>query len=102
MPSTFTIAPDHPSLPGHFPGHPVVPGVVVLEHVLEAIAAQGTPLAAPLRWPQVKFVAPLLPGQAAEVDLAPGAAPRHWRWTVRHARRVLASGEVTGSEAGAA
>lgn len=94
----FTIAPDHPSLPGHFPGHPVVPGVVVLEHVLEALAAQGEPLAAPLRWPQVKFVAPLLPGQQADVELEPATAPRHWRWKVLHAGRVLASGEVAGSQ----
>jgi len=33
----ITIRRDHPSLPGHFPGNPVVPGVVILEEVLEAI-----------------------------------------------------------------
>ena len=33
----FTIPDDHPSLPGHFPGHPVVPGVVLLDRVLQAI-----------------------------------------------------------------
>jgi len=25
---------EHPSLPGHFPDHPVVPGVVILDQVL--------------------------------------------------------------------
>jgi len=34
--ATFVITADHPSLPGHFPGTPVVPGVVVLDHVLQA------------------------------------------------------------------
>lgn len=93
----FTIPADHPSLPGHFPGHPVVPGVVVLEQVLDAIAAHDAPLAAPLRWPQVKFVAPLLPGQSAEVALERVGDAAHWRWRVSHDGRLLASGEVAGA-----
>jgi 3-hydroxymyristoyl/3-hydroxydecanoyl-(acyl carrier protein) dehydratase len=28
---------DHPSLPGHFPGRPIVPGVVLLDLVFDAI-----------------------------------------------------------------
>ena len=35
----FTIGHDHPALQGHFPGHPVVPGVVILDHVIEAANA---------------------------------------------------------------
>ena len=31
---------DHPSLAGHFPGHPIVPGVVLLDAVLDAIRAE--------------------------------------------------------------
>ena len=38
----FVIDPGHPCLPGHFPGRPVVPGVVVLDRVVEAIE-QGYP-----------------------------------------------------------
>lgn len=38
MTSRFTINPDHAALPGHFPGNPVVPGVVLLEHLIEALA----------------------------------------------------------------
>ena len=39
MTSGFTINPHHPALPGHFPGNPVVPGVVIVEHLIAALAA---------------------------------------------------------------
>ena len=87
----FTVPVDHPALPGHFPGQPVVPGVVVLDRVIEAIEAGHGPLP-PLRLPQVKFLHPLLPGQAAQVCLE-GEAPR-WRFRVLRGDTVLASGEV--------
>lgn len=29
--ATRTFAPDHPSLAGHFPAHPVLPGVLLLD-----------------------------------------------------------------------
>ena len=61
----FSIPADHPCLPGHFPGHPLVPGVVVLEQVLLAAAAEHGQALSHLRLPQVKFLAPLCPGRAA-------------------------------------
>ncbi|MDI9238296.1 polyketide synthase dehydratase domain-containing protein [Lysobacter sp. LF1] len=90
----FAIPADHPCLPGHFPGRPVVPGVVLLERVVEAIEAVHGPLEG-LRLPQVKFLQPLLPGQPARVELD-GEAPR-WRFRVLREDTVLASGEVVAS-----
>lgn len=92
----FVIDADHPALPGHFPGHPVVPGVVVLDRVLAAIEAAHGPLG-PLRLPQVKFVQPLLPGEEARIEIDPvgleGAPPR-WRFRVLRDEVVVASGDV--------
>jgi 3-hydroxymyristoyl/3-hydroxydecanoyl-(acyl carrier protein) dehydratase len=87
----FAIASDHPSLPGHFPGHPVVPGVVVLERVLAEIERVHGPLG-PLRLPQVKFVQPLLPDERADIELT-GASPR-WKFRVLRGETLIASGEV--------
>lgn|SRR5688500_13552231 len=87
----FVIDPGHPSLPGHFPGRPLVPGVVLLDRVVAAIEATHGPLG-PLRLPQVKFMQPLLPGEAARVELE-GDAPR-WRFRVLRGDTLLASGEV--------
>ena len=93
---SFAIDPDHPCLPGHFPGRPLVPGVVLLERVIAAIEARQGPLG-PLRLPQVKFVQPLLPGERACIELE-GAAPR-WRFRVLRDDQLLASGEVAAGDA---
>ncbi|KGQ19092.1 Dehydratase [Lysobacter dokdonensis DS-58] len=87
----FVVPSDHPSLPGHFPGHPVVPGVVVLDRVFDAIEAAHGPLGA-VRLPQVKFVQPLLPGQHAQVLLEAGEG--RWRFRVVRDAQTIASGEV--------
>lgn len=72
----FQIGATHPALEGHFPGRPLVPGVVVLDEVQRALAAAwpGTRVNA---WPQVKFHAPLLPGDWATVTLEPAGEGRY-------------------------
>jgi 3-hydroxymyristoyl/3-hydroxydecanoyl-(acyl carrier protein) dehydratase len=67
--AAFTVPAEHPSLPGHFPGSPVVPGVVVLDHVLKTMErwTQRAVTVSELR--QVKFHAPLLPAERADVAL---------------------------------
>ena len=94
----FIIPADHPSLPGHFPGRPLVPGVVVLERVVEAIERTHGALR-PLRLPQVKFLQPLLPGEVARIELD-GAAPR-WRFRVLREATLIASGEIVQQDAAA-
>lgn len=89
----FSIPADHPCLAGHFPGHPIVPGVLLLEQVLAAIESSHAPLGA-LRLPQVKFLQPLLPDEVATVELQ-GGAPR-WRFRITRGTELLASGEVVG------
>lgn len=89
----FAVPPDHPCLPGHFPGRPLVPGVVILDAVLAAIEAEHGRLPA-LRLPQVKFMQPLLPGETADIALERvGDAPR-WRFRVQRGEALLASGEI--------
>jgi 3-hydroxyacyl-[acyl-carrier-protein] dehydratase len=57
---------DHPCLPGHFPGNPIVPGTLILERVIEALLqrhAEG--------WisevVSTKFLSPLRPGQTFSI-----------------------------------
>lgn len=91
----FVIDAGHPCLPGHFPGQPLVPGVVILDRVVAAIEAAHGPLGA-FRLPQVKFVQPLLPGERAAIvlDASGEGEARRWRFRVERDGRLLASGEL--------
>lgn len=56
----------HPALAGHFPGRPLVPGVVLLERVAAACKAWRGQRIGRL---DAKFLQPLLPGEEAEIQL---------------------------------
>lgn len=90
----LSIAADHPTFAGHFPGQPLLPGVSLLAEVIEAALSQpnlasqitGTP-----RISAVKFLAPVRPGAQLTVQLEPGA--RGLRFEVREGERLAASGQ---------
>ena len=60
----FCVGAGHPSLPGHFPGNPVVPGVVLLDRIAAAVERAGAGTLR--RIGAVKFLAPVLPDEAIE------------------------------------
>jgi acyl-coenzyme A synthetase/AMP-(fatty) acid ligase/3-hydroxymyristoyl/3-hydroxydecanoyl-(acyl carrier protein) dehydratase len=69
----FDIPAGHPAFDGHFPGQPILPGVVLLSLVMQAVDRQpllrqrlgATPLI-----DAVKFIAPVAPGTRLRVALA--------------------------------
>jgi 3-hydroxymyristoyl/3-hydroxydecanoyl-(acyl carrier protein) dehydratase len=94
---TVHIAPDHPSFAGHFPGHPVLPGVALLSLVMQALALHP-PLAARLgarpRIDNAKFLHAVGPGAGLRVALreqGSGVAFDVWQGDTAVARGQLAA-----------
>ncbi|MGH8502681.1 MAG: hydroxymyristoyl-ACP dehydratase [Gammaproteobacteria bacterium] len=89
-----TIYADHPSLPGHFPGAPIVPGVVILDEVAAALAAWRTD-ARIVGMPVVKFTAPLQPQQPFTISLsARGDDHRRIDFVCHVEHRTVAEGRL--------
>lgn len=90
----FGIPVEHPALPGHFPGHPLVPGVILLEQVAVALRAwRGQRM---VRVLDAKFVAPLLPAEPAIVRLTLASAGRI-RFEIFRDDTLLARGTMEGA-----
>lgn len=68
MTNSFTIKASHPSLKGHFPNNPVVPGVIILDEVIQIIK-NIKPGFIIKKLPIVKFIHPLLPEQEVHVEI---------------------------------
>jgi len=65
----ITISADHPSLAGHFPGHPVVPGVVMLGEIMKAIREMAKEHIEFIGMPSAKFLSPLNPGEPLTIRI---------------------------------
>ncbi len=95
----LSIDPAHPAFAGHFPGKPILPGVVLLDEVMRAIdgaiAAEdirdGAPFIDRYTLALAKFHQPASPGARLRICLDPrpsGAIA----FTVTEGDRKLASG----------
>lgn len=90
------IASDHPALPGHFPGEPLVPGVVLLERVAAAWEAWRDTAVGRL---DAKFVQPLRPGEDAVIALHDDDGARVRFEVTRADGKLLARGTLGAARA---
>jgi 3-hydroxyacyl-[acyl-carrier-protein] dehydratase len=94
----ITVARDHPAFAGHFPGQPLLPGVVLLGEVLELLLRE-TPeaIGAQPCISAVKFLAPVRPGASLEIRwTAPGQERLRFEvW--RHAEGDPPEGQLAAS-----
>lgn len=66
--TTLNIPVNHPAFAGHFPGTPIVPGVVLLDEVIHAIVNDTGIPATVWQISSVKFLSPLKPGESVIIE----------------------------------
>ena len=69
--TTITIAPEHPALAGHFPGAPILPGVLLLDEMMRAVEQDRSHPGTCWRIGAAKFVKPVRPGETLTLEHEP-------------------------------
>ena len=76
---------DHPCFPGHFPGQPIFPGVLLLERVMSLAQTSLARSLDECTVYNVKFLASVAPGDVLDMQLA-STNSNEYRFTVRVVR----------------
>jgi 3-hydroxyacyl-[acyl-carrier-protein] dehydratase len=71
---TIQLAADHPAYAGHFPNFPVLPGAVLLDEVLQVIAAERGIDLNGWQIASAKFLEAVRPGDALRIEFDAAAA----------------------------
>ena len=89
----WTVPLDHPAFAGHFPGTPIVPGVMLLDTVLQALAAATGIALDVCEIGSVKFLSPASPGDQLVIRHVLSASGTI-RFEVVAGMRKIASGSI--------
>ncbi|MCR4300945.1 MAG: hypothetical protein NUV51_04985 [Sulfuricaulis sp.] len=84
---------SHPSLSGHFPGNPLVPGVVILSRVIDIIERLYEGKIEVKGMPAVKFLAPVRAEKEVVLSLLP-VAPDLLRFECRMEDLMVSTGSI--------
>ncbi len=88
--SKARVASDHPCLTGHFPGNPIVPGVVLLDMVSAALRESQGAQAWIHKFGNVKFLSLLRPGEEMDILLQGDGSQMRFRCSC--GERLLSQG----------
>ena len=88
----LSVPAEHPVFRGHFPGNPIVPGVMLLEWVTREVAQVLECAPSALRVRESKFFTPLAPLQQAKLSFEVGE--RRCAFDIQHEATRIARGIV--------
>jgi 3-hydroxymyristoyl/3-hydroxydecanoyl-(acyl carrier protein) dehydratase len=86
------FADDHPTAAGHFPGNPIIPGALLLDTVLDAIAGGRDATRATIR--AVKFLRPVRPGDAIRIAWHDERGETHFQCSLIATQELVATGTL--------
>lgn len=97
--TTLQIAPDHPAFAGHFPGLPMLPGVVLLDAAIHAAQqtlcqpASADSLNTACQISSAKFLSPVGPGETLSI-FCTSSASGSIRFDISSGDRKVATGTL--------
>lgn len=89
----WIVPPDHPAFAGHFPGTPILPGVVLLDVALQIIVEVRGIVLALCEISSVKFLSQARPGDELEIRHSLSASGTI-HFDIVAGRRKIASGGI--------
>lgn len=75
--TTLTVPDDHPALAGHFPGNPILPGVVLLDYLQQWLTVCQPHAIDQFQLNSVKFLRPVAPGEQLTLSMHTGDRQRY-------------------------
>jgi len=96
--TALAVAADHPAYQGHFPGTPVLPGVVLLDATIDALEKAGKGPTGYWEVSSAKFQSLVRPGESLTLhhETLPNGSIR---FAIRAADRPVANGLIVPSSA---
>lgn len=90
---SLSISKLHPAFAGHFPGTPIVPGVVLLDEAIRALARGPGQASLQCEIAAAKFHSAVRPGEALSLEHEP-CADGAVHFVIRTVDRTVASGRL--------
>ena len=87
--STVSFPAEHPAFAGHFPGFPIVPGVMLLDEIVHLQQASGRAVTG---IPSAKFLRPVAPAQ--EVALFCAMDTGRQKFEILSGTEVVVAGQL--------
>lgn len=93
--AALVFSADHPAFAGHFPGVPIVAGVLLLDAVLHAMAAHGGQAVTEIA--SAKFLHPVSPDEVLALSCSDAQGGRLRFWISRGSQPVASGQLITES-----